>query len=68
MLRKDAKADNSIGIFELFRSKQYKPAYLLIEDMKVRIPKVNVVYYVNIQTIRYNMSSLYFDSVAVLVC
>jgi hypothetical protein len=36
----------------LYRSKQYKPAYLLIEDMKARIPKVNVVYYVNLQTVR----------------
>jgi hypothetical protein len=26
---------------------------MLIEDMKLRIPKVNVAYYVNIQTIRY---------------
>ncbi|XP_023331155.1 intraflagellar transport protein 140 homolog [Eurytemora carolleeae] len=34
------------------RIKQYKPAYTLIEDMKMRINNVNIVYYVNLQTIR----------------
>ena len=31
---------------------QFKPAYTMIEDMKNKIPNVNVAYYINLQTIR----------------
>ena len=34
------------------KNNQYKPAYHLIEDMKENIPKVNVAYYINMQTIK----------------
>ena len=31
---------------------QFKRAYTMIEDMKNKIPNVNVAYYINLQTIR----------------
>ena len=34
------------------KNNQFKPAHALLEDMKNRIPNVNVAYYINIQTIR----------------
>ena len=34
------------------KNNQFKPAYTMIEDMKTKIPNVNVAYYINLQTIR----------------
>ena len=34
------------------KNSQFKPALALLEDMRNRIPNVNMVYYVNVQTIR----------------
>ena len=34
------------------KNNQYKPANALLEDMRSKIPNVNVAYYVNVQTIR----------------
>ena len=34
------------------KNNQYKPAHALLEDMRSKIPNVNVAYYVNLQTIR----------------
>ena len=34
------------------KNNQFKPAYSLLDDMRNKIPNVNVAYYVNIQTIR----------------
>ena len=39
-------------IEHLAKNNQMRPAYTLLEDMKSRIPNVNVAYYVNVQTIR----------------
>ena len=39
-------------IEHLAKNNQMRPAYTLLEDMKNRIPNVNVAYYVNVQTIR----------------
>ena len=34
------------------KNNQYKPAHALLEDMRSKIPNVNVAYYVNVETIR----------------
>ena len=34
------------------KNNQFKPAFALLEDMRNKIPNVNVAYYINVQTIR----------------